>query len=164
MDFQNSLRSRVIVDHVPFANGISISSNGKTLALASTSTRSVWIYRILGDDYDSLRLEFIEKFDVEMNVDNVSFLHGSDNKIIATGHPNPLALIGQAKSPNSAKKLGGSKVVMIDLEHSTIQTIFIDSGQYFSSSSTAIGWEDGRMIVSGLYETKGILDCKDVAL
>lgn len=113
-------RTRRVASNIPFANGVALSPDGKTLAVAATTAPGVRLYDLnqvavprdgfrlpqLGDaegnDFETIPLRFPP--------DNLAFVPSigpmdpsSPVRLIASGHPNPLKLLTRAKDPYSGK-------------------------------------------------------------
>ncbi|PYH47100.1 calcium-dependent phosphotriesterase [Aspergillus saccharolyticus JOP 1030-1] len=152
-----------VVAHLPFANGVT-ALNSTHLAVASTTTPSVTVYRIDPTTKDlqatlSLRVKFL--------VDNLST--DANGKLVMAGHPHIPAL-GKVASTNWEVDYGGSGAGKPIGERPRApswvaewdgnaegKVVDLYVGEEFGSSSTAVR-DVGRGvgIVSGLYE-RGVL-------
>ncbi|KAJ2936666.1 hypothetical protein H1R20_g426, partial [Candolleomyces eurysporus] len=175
---------------LPFPNGISLSSNGRQAAVASSSLGRVFFYsrdpatNVLTPQTDkTVTLPFCP--------DNVRFTEGegsgSEEELLVAGHPHFPSLITLAKNVTGATS--GSWIVSVipsthhqDQQRSfdthaavsasqfvsagpgyTLKTLFQSSGEQggFVSSSTGIRDPDtGALYVSGLYDEKGVIECR----
>ncbi|RXW24265.1 hypothetical protein EST38_g1571 [Candolleomyces aberdarensis] len=171
---------------IPFPNGISLSSNGRQVAVASSSLGRVFFYsrdpatNVLTPQNDkTVTLPFCP--------DNVRFTEGEfeEEELLVAGHPHFPSLIILAKNVTGATS--GSWIVSIipstnkdqrsfDTQAAvsasqfvsagpgyTLKTLFQSNGEKggFVSSSTGIRDPDtGALYVSGLYDEKGVIECK----
>jgi len=105
------------VSNIAFANGITLSPSGKTLAIASTTTRRVFLYtrnpstnELSSEPYRTIKLPFLvdnlsvtlkDFFDDSNDSETVAAKEEEDRfTIIATGHPSFLHLLATAhRSP-----------------------------------------------------------------
>lgn len=103
-------QSHIIAAGIPFANGISISPGGTTLAVASTTAKQVRLYDIHMDSSKSSIFTLPDKYktiDLEFMPDNLAFTPahrtGEDSfdgaSLIVSGHPAALSLLAMAKDP-----------------------------------------------------------------
>ncbi|KAI9836290.1 MAG: hypothetical protein M1819_001627 [Sarea resinae] len=151
------------VADVHFANGIT-TLNSTHLAVASTTTPAVFVYRI---EPRTKALVMTKKVTLPFMVDNLST--DSTGHLLMAGHPSPSALGKAAKTnhmydidgtgvgkPATGRPRGPSWVAEWDGNpEGTIKSLYV--GTEFSTSSTAVRDADrGRGIVVGLYE-KGLL-------
>ncbi|CAO1612666.1 unnamed protein product [Parajaminaea phylloscopi] len=117
-----AVKTQQIASRVPFANGIALSPDGKTLAVAATTAPGVRLYplgthepsqgfrlpvlgSLEGTDFETIPLRFTP--------DNIAFVPkpgGADTshpfggaRLIVAGHPNPLKLVARAKDPYSGR-------------------------------------------------------------
>jgi hypothetical protein len=101
--------------------------------------------------------------------DNLSWTYdyeGGPPVLLAAGHPYGISLLRLAKAPS--KHRAGSLVVALRFDSlaggrnkwpetkskDRVETIFMDDGRLFGTSSTAVSISKGmdRLVVSGLYE------------
>ncbi|KAJ2936665.1 hypothetical protein H1R20_g427, partial [Candolleomyces eurysporus] len=172
---------------IPFPNGISISSDGRQAAVASSSLARIFFYsrdpttNVLTPQNDkTVILPFCP--------DNVRFTEGEsegEEELLVAGHPHFPSIIALAKNVTGATS--GSWVVSIipSTNHDqrsfdtqaavstsqfvsagsgyTLKTLFQSNGEKggFASSTTGIRNPDtGAIYVAGLYAEKGVMECR----
>ncbi|CAO1621234.1 unnamed protein product [Sympodiomycopsis kandeliae] len=103
--------SSVLIDQIPFANGLALGASGKTLAVASTTSHSVRLYNLQTDekamtvkesaivplDFLPDNLSLIPRPNTPSTPEEEDPLHG--DLLIVTGHPQALKLLSIAKNP-----------------------------------------------------------------
>ncbi|KAK9716721.1 hypothetical protein K7432_006710 [Basidiobolus ranarum] len=151
--------AKVVANYIQFANGIALSQSEKILFVSSTSANQIFGYNIEnGGDFPKLHFNSTLSIPVDMSVDNID-VDPSTGEIFAAGHPRALDFLQFVKDRESVNS--PSKVVrVINPENqSRVETVFSDSGaKYATSSSAAIDYARGFMVISGLYEN-GALVC-----
>jgi hypothetical protein len=165
---------------IPFANGISISPDGQTVAVAATSMNQIQFYT-RSSNLKSLKHAY--SVPTPFSPDNIAFTENGE--LIVGGHPHFPTLTQVAKnlvekapswvvsiSPRpidveaapfnikddlNAPISTSSKVSSIPSHQ--VQTLFQSNGTGFSSSSAGlVDSSSGKLFVTGLYET-GLLVC-----
>ncbi|EIM91269.1 uncharacterized protein STEHIDRAFT_128208 [Stereum hirsutum FP-91666 SS1] len=101
-----TVEHKVAASNLAFANGISISSSGSTVAVATTALGEVLLYT---RDVATNGLTYSSRIPVPFYPDNVAFSHshsrtpaGAEDVPIITGHPDFPALIRVAESVTGA--------------------------------------------------------------
>ncbi len=167
---------KIVAPFVPFSNGISISSTGERVAIASTSLSAIRFY---ARNTSTNALTFEESVLVPFCPDNIDYDDG--DSLIVTGHPNFLTLVKLVRdrvpyAPSWVMSLSPrtNKVsTMFDMEapvsasgkipssNSTeLSTLFQSTGALLSSSSTGLrDSRSGNLYVTGLYGEPGLLVC-----
>ncbi|KAF8920294.1 hypothetical protein CPB85DRAFT_1429099 [Mucidula mucida] len=167
---------KIVAPFVPFSNGISISSTGERVAIASTSLSAIRFY---ARNTSTNALTFEESVLVPFCPDNIDYDDG--DSLIVTGHPNFLTLVKLVRdrvpyAPSWVMSLSPrtNKVsTMFDMEapvsasgkipssNSTeLSTLFQSTGALLSSSSTGLrDTRSGNLYVTGLYGEPGLLVC-----
>ena len=164
---------------IPFANGVSISPGGYEVAVASSSSNTVFIY---SRDPTSNDLKLRDTIPVPFTPDNL--MYSEDGTLTVAGHPNfpdlvKLAAKKAASSPSwivalkrldpnntilptmwdMAAPISASTKVPAVLTHE-METVFQSNGTGFSASTTGlIDSATGVLYTSGLY-TEGLLVCR----
>jgi len=164
---------------IPFANGVSISPGGYEVAVASSSSNTVFIY---SRDPTSNDLKLRDTIPVPFTPDNL--MYSEDGTLTVAGHPNfpdlvKLAAKKAASSPSwivalkrldpnntilptmwdMAAPISASTKVPAVLTHE-METVFQSNGTGFSASTTGlINSATGVLYASGLY-TEGLLVCR----
>lgn len=169
---------------VPFANGISVSPDGRTVAVVSSNDLQVLLYN---RDQATDSLSYATSVPIPFYPDNVSF--DSAGSLLLAGHPSFKSLIKLARNP--AETVTGSWIVEItkaklpqawrgenatgpftDLEapfpthvrapivrSHLLKTLYQSDGSGYSTSSSAVLDRDfGKLFAVGLYG-QGMLQC-----
>ncbi|KAJ9478278.1 hypothetical protein PHBOTO_001862 [Pseudozyma hubeiensis] len=98
------VEAKVIAEGIPFANGIAITPDSKTMVVAATTFPGVWMYDLLPNLTSIVRgLRPHTKLHLPFRVDNLAWSHHTDpnnhSTLLATGHPSPFSLIAMSRSP-----------------------------------------------------------------
>lgn len=170
---------------VPFPNGVSLSPDGQTLAVASSSLAQVYFFQRTPAANVTVRetLKFLHTVQTPFAPDNVAYTE--DGRLVAAGHTYYPALLKVAAnktgvhapswvaeiSPRSAAT-GSGDASAFDLKaplpagsrarlsktHS-LATLYQGDGSRFSGSTTGLhDTRTGKLFVTGLYE-EGLLVC-----
>ncbi|KAJ2916625.1 hypothetical protein MD484_g3784, partial [Candolleomyces efflorescens] len=177
---------------IPFPNGISLSSNGRQIAVASSSLGRVFFYS-RDPKTNALTLQRRKTVTVPFAPDNVCFTEGETaegkEELLVAGHPHFPSLIDLSKNITGATS--GSWIISVIPTKSkdndqkvfdtqaafsasqlvstrpgyTLKTLFQSNGDAenggFVSSSTGIRDPDtGALYVSGLYDERGVIQCR----
>lgn len=176
---------------IAFSNGISISPDRGTVAVASSIDSDVYLF---DRDMSSNDLTFNTTVHTPFHPDNLDY--GEDGTLYVAGHPSFPALMRLAAGQEGAKS--GSWALMIKPALSTISadatattqefgdmqapipapvrttlvrthaltTIYQSDGSehggYGSSSGVVVDWTTGVVFVTGLY-AKGLLQCESIS-
>ncbi|SPO24812.1 uncharacterized protein UTRI_01803_B [Ustilago trichophora] len=113
----DGVKAKIVATNIPFANGIAVSPDQKTLIVAATTYPGVFIYDIIrsqrpnftGGTTNWLEMKLSTKLHLPFRVDNLAFTSNSiscnpndrfsNHALLATGHPSPLQLISMARNP-----------------------------------------------------------------
>ncbi|CAO3638291.1 unnamed protein product [Cunninghamella echinulata] len=163
-----------VLQDLAFANGV--SGNDSLLFVAETNKLRVKQYKLTldpltTDPKEMVQLQFIQKINVNMAVDNLDYVP-SKNQLVIAGHPKGLDFINFAfakdrSDPNLVR--ASSLVSLWDLSSSSssstkenkpnLKTLFSDDGYYYAASSTgALDSHHQKLVISSLYDN-GILVC-----
>jgi hypothetical protein len=164
---------------IAFPNGIAMTGNGKTVAVASTTQGGIQFYSRTGDN----RLKFEETVLVPFSPDNIGF--EDDGKLIVAGHPNFPAISAVAAQKREhapswvvsivprTKPFNASDTQQEDTRapysvtgrtpisrSHEVKTLYQSDGTAFSTSATGL-WDarSGTFFAAGLYQ-EGILSCQ----
>lgn len=110
----------VVASRIPFANGISLSPRGSVLAVASTMTPAVKLFRpargTAGQPDWSKPLQAAGEIHVPQGCDNIAFSASEPDqpaeslfdgaRLLVTGHPSGLRLIRFARNPRGSRPAG----------------------------------------------------------
>jgi hypothetical protein len=176
------LNISVPVPFVPFANGVALSPDGSTLAVASSSLAQVRLYD--RDPATNTLTRRAHTIDFPFAADNVRF--SDDGTLFVAGHPHFPSLIHLSANktevapswaiaipPLSSEKFVSPTEFDLDAPTSSnglvpgvpgMTTVFQSDGQGFSSAATALKDDKtGALYVTGLYAEKGFIVCKPSA-
>lgn len=163
----------------PFPNGIALSGDGNTLAVASSSTAAVRFY---ARNASSNALKLKSTVPVPFAPDNIQY--DDEGVLLVTGHPDFLALTKVAANKTETapswviavrereadeqpigklydQKAPYSAAVRAPVvQKYEIETLYQSDGTHFSSSTTALRDLASRaLFITGLYD-EGVLVCK----
>ncbi|KAF8317476.1 hypothetical protein DL93DRAFT_574248 [Clavulina sp. PMI_390] len=179
------IRTRRIVSGIPFANGISMSHDGREVAIVSTTQSAAQFY---DRDPSSNELKYRDAVLVPFNADNIAYdesegRHGDIGRtVIVAGHPHFATLVKMAAGKTSVspswvleiapKSSEIANDVHVDedgkapypvyrrvgkAKNYSIRTLYQSSGEHFPSSTHGVRYGD-NFFVTGLYGD-GILHC-----
>ncbi|CAE6414348.1 unnamed protein product [Rhizoctonia solani] len=147
---------QTIVRNIPFANGVAVSKDGSTLAVASTTRAQVLFYSLFSGD--KMDVKFVTLVQVPFSVDNIAF---AGDRLLAAGHPylpELMALIKQksTRAPSHVVEIipqaGDTWSRSTHLAGMSVNTVFTSDGSFLSSSSGAfMDLDTGTMFVVALY-------------
>ncbi|KAF8632184.1 hypothetical protein AX15_001952 [Amanita polypyramis BW_CC] len=166
----------------PFANGVAVSPDGSSLAVASSSLAQIQIFD--RDPVTNTLTRRSHTIDLPFAVDNLDF--SDDGTLYAAGHPHFPTLVQVAANKTqyapswavAIPPLPREKVVPpveFDVNAPTslkglvtgvsgLATVFQSDGQGFATSSTALKDDKtGVLYVTGLYADKGFIACQPAA-
>ncbi|KAF4596680.1 hypothetical protein EYR38_008068 [Pleurotus pulmonarius] len=167
---------------IPFANGIALSPDGSTVAVASTTLGEVYFYQREPKDNT---LERIGSVPMPFTPDNIAF--DDSGALIVTGHPHFPSIVSVAANKtevapswavavtprssvltqrdlrseyDSQSPISASLKAPAVVSHE-VETLFQSNGTWFSTSSTALrDARTGRLYLTGLYAEKGAIVCR----
>ena len=143
---------RVVAEDIAYPNGITMSLDGRTVFVASTTARAILSYE---RDPESGGLSFRERFDAGTGVDNLEM---DANGIFWMGaHPKMLAFSKNARDPAN---LSPSQVLTLDPSTGVFEEPFLSLGDDLSTSSVAAVY--GRwMLIGSVFEEHVLLCDRD---
>ncbi|CAE6415722.1 unnamed protein product [Rhizoctonia solani] len=153
---------QTIARNIAFANGVAISADGSTLAIASTTRAKIQLY-----SKDKTGVKFVSSVRVPFSVDNIAF---AGDQLLAAGHPylpEFMALVKRksnrapsyvsAIAPRQAG-LGESWLTRMSAG-ANVTTTFMSDGSFLGTSSGAfVDMKTGTMFVVALYGS-GVAKC-----
>lgn len=153
---------QTVASMVPCANGVAVSPDGSTLAIASTNRAEVLFYSRTESD-----IKLVSSARVPFSTDNIAFV---GDRLLIAGHPYLPAFM---KLVNRQADYAPSYVVAISprirdgeswltriAEGAEVEDVLKSDGSFFSSSSGAFVDSDTKtMFVVGLY-APGIAKCE----
>ncbi|KAL5634623.1 hypothetical protein ACGC1H_002612 [Rhizoctonia solani] len=159
---------RTVASNIACANGVAVSADGSTLAIASTSRAEVLLYSKYEKD-----VKYVSSVRVPFAVDNLAF---AGDQLLAAGHPyipELMALVDRksSRAPSYVTTIAPRLIGSVDREESwlariatgaNVTTIFTSDGSFLSSSSGAfVDLETKIMFVVALYGA-GVSKCNHV--
>ncbi|KAJ1307874.1 hypothetical protein OPQ81_001954 [Rhizoctonia solani] len=172
--FTGIRKVQTVARNIPFANGVSISQDGSTLAVASTTRAEVQLYSLYSNDKTDIK--FITSVPVPFSVDNIAF---AGDRLLAAGHPYLPEFMALVKRKSNRAPSYVVEIVPETPEERTdhglpretwlarstrpaglsVNTTFTSDGSFLSSSSGAFMDTDmGTMFVAALYGA-GVAKC-----
>ncbi|GAC96342.1 hypothetical protein PHSY_003922 [Pseudozyma hubeiensis SY62] len=92
--------AKVVATGIPFANGIAVTPDSKTMVVAATTFPGVWMYDLPRDLASMIGgLSPHTRLHLPFRVDNLAWSHHNNPVLLATGHPSPFSLIAMSRSP-----------------------------------------------------------------
>ncbi|MGH9389175.1 MAG: strictosidine synthase family protein, partial [Vicinamibacteria bacterium] len=141
---------RVVAEDIAYPNGITMSPDGRTVFVASTTERAILSYE---RNPATGALSFRERFDAGTGVDNLEM--GSDGTLWEGAHPQMLAFLKNARDPAN---LSPSQVLSLDPSTGVFQEQFLSLGDDLSTSSVAA--VHGRWMLIGSVFEEHLLLCE----
>ena len=138
---------------IGYANGINVSSDGKTLYLCSVTEGALHIYR---RDIITGNLAFQQKLDSGTGLDNLEM--DSEGGLWIAAHPQLLTFVQHAR--NSAK-ISPSQILHLTPDTAggfKINEIYLNLGEEISASSVAAVYGN-RMLIGAVFDPK-FMDCQ----
>ena len=169
---------------VPFPNGIALSPDKRTLAVASSSYARVYFFNRTQNEDDTESLTYTDQASVPFAPDNLHY--DEDGVLLVAGHAYYPALIAVAANKTgesapswivSLARRGEEQNTTGDLEFDTkapypvarrvnapssheIETVYQGNGAVFAGSTTGLrDSRTGTLFVTGLYQ-EGLLVCR----
>ncbi|CAE6447159.1 unnamed protein product [Rhizoctonia solani] len=175
--FKGVRQVQTVARNIPFANGVAVSEDGSTLAIASTTRAEVLFYSLYAND--KIDIQFVSSVQVPFSVDNLAF---AGDVLLAAGHPylpQFMALVKRKSNrapsyvvevaPQSHRKQaddGAPREISLAQSMRTggasVNAAFVSDGSFLSSSSGAfMDLDMGTMFVVALYGS-GVAKCSHV--
>jgi arylesterase/paraoxonase len=145
----DGIRLDTLIADIGFANGIALSPDGSTVAVAATRDEHVRFYdtpALISGGGDALKT--IVKLDG--GPDNLSWSAGG--RLIAAVHPS-LFFAGMARHRWFGIERAGSKAVAIDPSNAVTETLFHDTGGTLLNAGTAGALVGDTLILSGVLDS-----------
>jgi arylesterase/paraoxonase len=149
--YYNGRDFRVVAEGLAYANGINISRDGKTIYVAATVGKKIYVY---DRDLESGDLNLRHTIDVETGIDNIEV--DDMGRLWVGAHPKLLTYVAYSKDP---KKLSPSQVLRISIQEAgryTIDEIYLDRGEALSGSSVAAVFRD-RLLIGSVLDDRFLL-------
>jgi len=141
-----------VVSGIGYANGVNVSSNGKTLYLSAVTEGALYIF---DRDIGSGELALKQKIDLATGVDNIEM--DSDEGLWIGAHPQLLSFVQHAQDPDT---LSPSQILNLSLRPDgefDIKEVYLNLGEEISASSVAAVYKN-RMLIGAVFDPK-FLDC-----
>jgi arylesterase/paraoxonase len=142
---------RVLVKGLAYANGINMSEDGKTVYVAATVGKKIYVYN---RDPLSKNLTVRRTIGVDTGVDNIE-LDESGNLWIGA-HPKLLTFVGYSKDPEKKSPSQVLKVMIRDDQTYQMEEIYLNDGNPLSGSSVAAVFGD-KMLVGSVFDPRFLL-------
>jgi len=151
--YYDGSRFSEVASGIKYANGINVSSDGKTLYLCSVTGLSLHLY---DRELSSGRLHLREKIKLNTGVDNIEM--DSSGGLWIGAHPRLLDFVAHASDPS---RLSPSQILYLSPKSSggfDITEVYLNKGDELSASSVA-AVRGKRMLIGGVFDPK-FLDCQ----
>jgi hypothetical protein len=145
-----------LADDIGYANGIALSPDGATLAVAATRDAELRLYdvaRLLTGVGEAL----LRRIEVPGGPDNLSW--SPDGRLIAAVHPSLFA-VALAKYRWFGRRRAGSQVIAVTPETGDVEVLLHDPDGRLLNTATAAAVVDDMLIVSGVLDD-ALLVCRD---
>jgi len=142
---------RKVAKGLAYANGIQVSADGKTVYVAATVSRAVFVY---DRDMETGELTLRQKIDLRTGVDNLEI--DAEGNLWLAAHPKLLTFVRYAKDPT---QLSPSQVLRIrwrGLGRYDIDYIYSNDGSRLSGSSVAAVY-NGRLLIGSVFDPRFLL-------
>ncbi|QRW18254.1 arylesterase domain-containing protein [Rhizoctonia solani] len=163
LDTKGVRNVQTVARNIAFANGVAVSDDGSTLAIASTTRAQVQLY-----SKDETSIRFVTSVRVPFSVDNIAF---AGDELLTAGHPylpEFMALVKRksnrapsyvsAIAPSLQAGLGKSWLTRVSAG-ANVTTRFMSDGSFLGTSSGAFAdLEMQTMFVVALYGS-GVAKC-----
>ncbi len=144
----------MLLDGIGFANGIALSPNGRSLAVAATREQAVHFHDLPallnGQESRTARVS------VPGGPDNLNW--GTDGRLLAAVHPS-LMRSGIARHQWFGRDRAGSRLVVIDPEQSGSRTLVDDPEGHSLNMATSVVEAETMLIASGVLDS-ALLVCR----
>lgn len=139
-------KTETLAKGIRYANGITISPDGKLLYVAACTDRAVYVY-------NREPFEKIRTIDCGTGVDNLEW--DEEGNLWIGAHPKMLMFLGHSQDP---AKRSLSQVLQIQLqnpEQPVVKQVYLNDGNPLSGSSVATVWKN-KLLVGGVFDN-GVL-------
>ncbi|KAH7341443.1 hypothetical protein B0J17DRAFT_646563 [Rhizoctonia solani] len=166
-----------VAHNIPFANGVAVSNDRSTLAIASTTRAEVLFYSLYANG--EMDIKFVSSVQIPFSVDNIAF---AGDTLLAAGHPHLpefMALVKRKSNrapsyvveiaPQTRKEWADDGTPretwlaqIVGPDGASVNAAFISDGSFLSTSSGAfMDLDIGAMFVVALYGS-GVAKCSHV--
>lgn len=135
-------RAQLLATGIRYANGITISPDGKLLYVAACTDRAVYVY-------NREPFEKVRSINCGTGVDNLEW--DEEGNLWVGAHPKMLMFLGHSQDP---AKRSLSQVLQIQLqnpEQPVVKQIYLNDGNPLSGSSVAAVWKN-KLLVGGVFD------------
>ncbi|TKY86787.1 hypothetical protein EX895_004427 [Sporisorium graminicola] len=135
---EDGVEVRRIATGIPFANGVAVTPDERTMIVAATTYPGIWMYDLPTSHPLQWHLRPTTKLHLPFRVDNLAWSHPTVHSpwtstskfnnltLLATGHPAPFRLIAMSQSPLSRTSPSWS-VAIAPHAPSTVAQVWEDS-------------------------------------
>jgi arylesterase / paraoxonase len=139
--FDGQKMQKTGIEGIQYANGINCSKDGKTLYLAGTSAKAVWLFN---RDIATGALTEIEKIDTHTGVDNIEL---DTAGVLWIGcHPQMLKFLSHAKDENAPSPSEIITIKYIGKGKYGLKTVYMNDGSVISGSAVGAAFKDKLLI------------------
>lgn len=139
-------QASILAKGIRYANGITVSPDGKRLYVAACTDGSVLVF-------NRTPFQQVGKIACGTGVDNLEW--DTDGNLWSGAHPKMLAFLGHAKDSTARSPSEVIQINLKDPENPKVRTIYLNDGNPLSGSSVAAYFQ-GRLLVGSVFEN-GIL-------
>ena len=135
-------KAETLATGIRYANGITISPDGKLLYVAACTDRAVYVY-------NREPFEKVRSIDCGTAVDNLEW--DEEGNLWVGAHPKMLMFLGHSQDP---AKRSLSQVLQIQLqnpEQPVVKQMYLNDGNPLSGSSVAAVWKN-KLLVGGVFD------------
>ncbi|MHA7129843.1 hypothetical protein [Algoriphagus namhaensis] len=147
--FFDGEKAKIKAEGIGYANGMQYDAQQKTLYVAAVRSFSVLVYSV--DENWNLSLN--EEIEVGTGVDNIEL--DERGKLWIGAHPNLLQFAAYA---SGSQPMAPSEVVTLSYQPgaSTVESIYVDTGEELSTSSVAVPWGD-YLFIGNVFDSKVLI-------
>ncbi len=139
-------QATILAKGIRYANGITVSPDGKRLYVAACTDGSVLVF-------NRMPFKQMGKIACGTGVDNLEW--DAEGNLWSGAHPKMLAFLGHAKDSTSRSPSEVVQINVQDPENPKVKTVYLNDGNPLSGSSVAAYYR-GKLLVGSVFEN-GIL-------
>ena len=142
---------RKVADKLAYANGIITSPDGRTVYVAATVDKKVFVY---DRDLKSGDLSLRDTIEAGTGVDNIEIDHRGDLWIGC--HPKMLTFVKYSKDPDALSPSQVIKVAQKSPGRYEVKEIYLNDGQPLSGSSVGAVYKD-KLLIGSVFDERFLL-------
>jgi arylesterase/paraoxonase len=151
--YYNGESFNIVAKDLTYANGINISRDGKTIYVAATVARKVFVY---DRDMASHALKLRHEIDLGTGVDNIEV--DEEGNLWIGAHPKLLTFVKHSKDSNVPSPSQILRVTVESTGEHKVDEIYLSDGDDLSGSSVAAVFQD-IMLIGSVFDER-FLRCK----